>query len=580
MKKILLIILTSLMLFLFGCGEDKFTSDENIQKWQKEGNFKPSYGDRLMMRISGDPPTLNPVTAHDTTSSEVYQKIYESLMDIGIDLKVIPNLVEAYEISSDGLIFTFHLKEGLKWHDGKPLTTADVKFTYDVIMDPKSGAVNKRAGYETVKKLEIIDETTFKVYYEEPYAPALIRWTMTVIPKHIFEEEFNSGKFANSIYNTKPVGNGPFELEAWESNKRVVLKAHEKYHKGRPYFDKLIYRIIPEQTVFFQYIQSGRVDYGVITAEQYEQAKRTPKVGDRVFGLYDIHQYYRPAYTYVGWNMTGQNPFFEDKKVRQAMTYAVDREAIVKNILFGYGEVISGPFYIESWAYNHEVRPYPYNPEKAQQLLDEAGWVKSSDGIREKNGKKFEFEMLVTSSSTTSIKIATVMQDMLSGIGVKMNIRTLEWSTFLDHTDDPQKYTAYIAGWSLSLDPDPYVIWHSSQQETGLNKVGYKNTEVDRLIALGRKEMNLEKRAGYYREIHKHIAEDQPYMFVYISANITALHNRIKNTVYGPYGWFNIYNQGYPELSEEEVDNFKIDNQLWQFDSFKGAFVPENQRLY
>ncbi len=582
MKKFWLFISVLIISFIFfGCqAGDSGASKENIAKWNQEKDWKAEVGDWLMLRLSSDPPTLNPVVASDTSSSAINSKIYDSLMEISDDLKLIPNLVEAFEVSPDGLVFTFHLKDGLKWNDGKPLTTKDVKFTYDVIMDPQNQANNKRAGYENVRKFEVVDKLTFKVHYAEPFAPALLKWTMTVIPEHIFKKDALNHTLKSSSHNLNPVGNGPFILESWQENKKVVLKANDKYFRGRPYFDKVIYRIIPEQAVVFQMMQIGQIDNSIITPQQYELAKQKPDVGDKIFSIYDVKEYYAPSYTYVGWNMTGQNPFFTDKKVRQAMTYAIDRQSIVKNLLFGHAELISGPFYLKSWAYNHDVKPIPFDDKKAEKLLDEAGWELGKDGIREKNGIKFEFELLVPSSSSTGKKVAAFMQASYKKLGIIMNIKQLEWSTFLKKTYDTTQFTAYLAGWSLGLDPDPYAIWHSSQTETGLNKIGYRNTEVDKLIEKGRREMDLGKRSKLYNKVHELIADDQPYLFLYIRTDIETVHKRIKNTVFYPYGWYNMTNVGFPDAAEGLFDKFLMNGYKWDFKSYKGAFVPKELQLY
>jgi len=574
--------MTMIALLIFtGCqAGDSGASKENIAKWNQEKDWKAAVGGWLMLRLSSDPPTLNPVVASDTSSSAINSKIYDSLMEISDDLKLIPNLVEAFEVSPDGLVFTFHLKEGLKWNDDEPLTTKDVKFTYDVIMDPENQALNKRAGYENVRKFEVIDELTFKVHYAEPFAPALLKWTMTVIPEHIFKEDAVNHNLKGSKHNLNPVGSGSFILESWQENKKIVLKANEKYFRGRPYFDKVIYRIIPEQAVVFQMMQIGQIDNSIITPQQYELARQNKEVGDKIFSIYDVKEYYAPSYTYIGWNLTGQNPFFTDKRVRQAMTYAIDRKSVVKNLLFGHGEVISGPFYLKSWAYNHDVKPIPYDDKKAAQLLDEAGWEIGKDGMREKNGIKFEFELLVPSSSSTGKKVAAFMQESYRKLGITMNIKELEWSTFLKKTYDTNQFTAYLAGWSLGLDPDPYTIWHSSQTETGLNKIGYSNREVDRLIEKGRREMDLGKRADIYHKIHELIADDQPYMFLFIRTDIETVHKRIKNTVFYPYGWYNLTNVGFPDASDGVFDKFLMNGEKWDFKSYRGAFVPKELQIY
>jgi len=519
-----IILVLGLFSFISGC--QKKNGSNHALSGKAAGN--PVNGDWVVRNLGSDPQTLNPVTASEMNSSYVNNLIFDPLLDVDKDANYIPRVAKSWDISKDNKVITFHLRDDVKFHDGVPLTSEDVKYTYDKIMDPKSLAENKRGDFEYVSKVETPDKYTVKVTYKKPFASALESWGISVIPKHIYLKE----DFLKSKYNRAPIGSGPYIFEKWDSNQVIILKANPNYWGGRPHLDKIVFKMIPDHTVSFNSLLKEDLDVDGVMPIQWVNMTNTPEFKNKL----DKLQYYTRSYYYIGWNSDGSNPFFNDKKVRQAMTYAMNRQQILDKIFYGLGEICTGPFYPKSWAYDSTVKAYPFDLNKARQLLDEAGWKDTNnDGIREKNGKKFEFTFLYPSASKISEQMASIYQEDLKKIGVKMNVRKMEWVTFLElvHKRD---FQACTMGWSLSIDPDPYMIWHSSQRKDGLNYVGFNNPEADKLMEEARSMFDVKERAKRYHRLHQIINDEQPYTFLFYSPALVAVNKRFQGVEASPQG--------------------------------------------
>jgi peptide/nickel transport system substrate-binding protein len=407
---------------------------------------------------------------------------------------------------------TFRLRKGVLWHDGREFTAHDVKFTYDKIMDEKTNTV-RRSSYELVKKAEMPDPYTFRVTYQQPFSPGLETWSMGIIPKHLLEKvDINTAPF-----NRKPVGTGPFRFVEWVSDEKIVVEANPQYFQGRPRLERIIYRILPEPALNEMEIMTRGVDSSSLFPFEFKRISEIPY----------LKTYSQPSlgYTYLGYNL--KNPLFQDRRVRQAFTHAINRKEIVQYVLYGLGTVATGPFPNHLWYANPHVKPIPYDPQKARTLLAEAGWKDTDgDGILDKDGNPFRFKLITNSGNETRRDVGVLVQRQLREIGIDVKFEFYEWSVFLKDFINARHFDACILGWGLSVDPDAYEIWHSSQIEKGFNFVSYRNSEVDRLWEEGRREYDTEKRKQIYWRIHELIAEDQPYTFLYTPLGISALQRK------------------------------------------------------
>ncbi|RJQ17954.1 MAG: peptide-binding protein [Nitrospiraceae bacterium] len=466
--------------------------------------------------------------AGDSASHEVAGLIFNGLVKYGTDLSIIGDLAESWDISADGLVITFHLKKGVKWTDGVEFTADDVMFGYKTIIDDKTPTPYKE-DYIQLKKAEVLDRHTFRVTYQKPFAPALSSWgNLVILPRHLLE-----GKDITKIdFARKPTGMGPFILNRWTSGQEVILDSNKNYFDGRPFIDRYIYKIIPDPATMFLELQAGGVDMMGLTPIQY--TKQT----DTDFFRKNFQKYRYPvfSYTYMGFNL--KHPWFKDRRVRQAIAYAIDKSEIVDVVLFGLGSPATGPYVPNTWPYNPDVKKYEYNLEKAKKLLGEAGWTDADgDGTLEKDGRPFEFTILTNQGNSLRINTATIIQWRLAKAGIKVNVRAIEWSTFINEFVDKRRFEAVILGWSIGIDPDQYDIWHSGKtKEKEFNFVSYNNPEVDALLEKGRRTFNIEERKKTYYRIQEILAEEVPYIFLYVPDATPIVHSRFKGIMPSPIG--------------------------------------------
>ncbi len=426
-------------------------------------------------------------------------------------------------------VITFHLREGVRFHDGRPLTAKDVRFTYEAIMNPKS--LSPRVpDYEPVKAVEAVDPLTVRVVYKRLYSPALGTWAMGILPEHLLNDKAmekeasrrgrDPAKFGlrQSEFNRRPVGSGPFVFQEWRSDQFITLKAFEDYWEGPANYKRYLFRIIPDILTQEMEFYAGTVDsYGV----QPHQVERLG--GDKRYQSFSGTAF---GYTYIGYNMR-RSPF-DDVRVRRALGMAIDVEKVIEFILYGQGENITGPFVKQTDYYNQSIKPLTYDPEGALRLLSEAGWHRGKEGWLEKDGKRLEFTLITNSGNDLRKAVLAVAQDAWKRIGVDVRTDIVEWSVFIQERINKLDFDAVILGWQMGIEPDLYQIWHSSQVDANrLNFVGFKNAEADDLIVRIRQEYDHAKQVEYCHRLHEIIAEEQPYTFLYVSRWTAVLDRRI-----------------------------------------------------
>jgi peptide/nickel transport system substrate-binding protein len=401
-------------------------------------------------------------------------------------------------------------------------------FGFDTITNKKTPTAYNE-DFLQVKKAEVLDKYTFRVTYGKPFAPALASWgDLVVLPKHLLE-----GKdLTKSEFGRDPVGMGPYKLTNWVPGQELILDSNHAYFEGRPYIDQFIYRVIPDRATMFLELQTGGVDMMDLTPIQYTKQTESEYFRNN----FQKFRYPQFVYTYMGFNL--KHPFFKDRRVRQAIACAIDKSEIIDVVLFGLGSPATGPYVPNTWPYNPNVKKYPYNPERARQLLKEAGWEDTDgDGVLDKDGRPFRFTILTNMGNTLRMNTATIIQWKLAKIGIKVDIKVLEWSTFVNEFIDKRRFEAVILGWSISPDPDQYDIWYSKKtKEKEFNFVSYSDPEVDALLEKGRRTYNIEERKKDYFRIQEILAEDLPYIFLYVPDATPIVHARFKGIKPSPIG--------------------------------------------
>ncbi len=504
----------------------------------------PAYGDILVRGDIGDASNLIPILASDASSHAVAGMVFNGLVKYDKNMNIVGDLAESWDISPNGLVITFKLRKNVRWHDGKPFTAADVLYTYQVTIDPKTPTAYS-GDFLKVKKAEALDDYTFRVTYDKPFAPALISWSSAILPRHLLE-----GKdITKSSLSRHPIGTGPYKFKKWAAGQKIELVSNEDYFDGRPYIDGRITRIIPDMATMFLELRAQNLSMMSLTPLQYTRQTENNLFKEN----FNKYRYLAFAYTYLGYNLT--HPFFKDKRVRQAISYAIKKDEIVSGVLLGLGKPATGPFKPGTWAYNDKVKTYPYDPAKARDLLKEAGWADANgDGVLEKDAKPFEFEILTNQGNETRQKCAEIIQRQLAEVGITVKIRVVEWSAFVTNFINKRRFDAVILGWTIPLDPDAYDVWHSSKTAPEeLNFVSYKNPEVDQMLEKGRGTFDQKERKKYYDRFQEILAEDQPYTFLYVPDELIIISKRIRGVEPAPIGIGHNIDKWYVPKDEQKL---------------------------
>jgi peptide/nickel transport system substrate-binding protein len=488
---------------------------------------QPAYGDAFIDSSIGDASTLIPILASDSASHGVAALIYNGLVKYDKDLKLVGDLAESWDILDNGLKIRFHLRKGVLWHDGHPFTAQDVLFTYKTMCDPKTPTAYADP-FLQIKDARIIDDFTFEVTYKSPFAPALESWALSILPEHLLKGR----DIVKSELSRHPIGTGPYIFQSWESGAKIVLQSNHKYFEGRPYINSYVYRVIPDSATMFLELQSGTIDRMGLTPLQYQRQTETPHFKSN-FAKY---RYVSFAYTYLGYNL--KNPLFTDKLVRQAISYAIDKQELIDVVLMGLGQIATGPYKPGTWAYNKNVRSYPYDPSKARELLAQAGWEDhDGDSIIDRNGTPFQFTILTNIGNAQRAKCAEIIQYRLNQIGISVKIRIIEWASFINQFINQRRFEAVILGWTIPQDPDLYDIWHSVKTKPEeLNFISYRNTEVDTLLEKARHTFDFNERKRCYFRIQEILAEEQPYTFLFVPDALPIISSRFCGIEPAPIG--------------------------------------------
>ncbi len=463
----------------------------------------------LQLSISSSPARINPLLATDSASSEVAAYIFNGLVKFDKNGTIVGDLAEKFFFENNTTLI-FELRKGVKWHDGEPFGADDVVYTYSLMHSPKLVTPYKDA-FKYVKAVEKLDETHLKVTYTQPYFKALSIWMTGILPSHLWSKVEDP---MTTPLNKLPVGTGPYKLtKPFKVNERIVLEGNPDYFIHPPYIEKINLHYIGDPSTQFITLKAKELDIGGLDPLQVE---RQLDAGFKSY--YQLIEQPSHSYTYMGFNL--RKKVFQDRRVREAIAYAIDREEIIDLLFFSHGMVCHGPFMPGSDVYPADLKPHPYDPEKSKSLLHELGYGPDHP---------LQFEVVTNTGNDTRIYAAQIIQHQLRKAGIEMKIRTMEWQAFLNTVVMPHQFEAVLMGWSLSLTPDAYSIWHSDgDRKGGFNFIGYHNPEVDRLIVESEKIIDPRQFAINYQKLFKKIVEDYPYIFLYIPNSITAVNKQIK----------------------------------------------------
>jgi peptide/nickel transport system substrate-binding protein len=506
---------------LSACGDSsRSLNSEELNKLSK--TYSSEHGGTMISAMIGEPSSLISMIAGEAPSSAISANIFNTLLKYNKDLDLTGELVENWQISSDQKTIIFKLKPNLKWADGKPLTSADVLWTWQAVTDDKNGSPYA-SDYQLVKRAEAPDTLTFRVTYNEPFAPAMDSWAgLQILPKHLLEgQDLHTTSFTH-----KPVGSSFYKLDSWTAGQNIQLSRNLTSVLGPANIDKLVSRIIPDISAQFLELMADNIDSMGLDPTQFSRiVPARPKLNQTL----NLYKELGSGYTYLGFNLK-RKPF-DDVRVRKAINYAIDKQEIIDGVYLGLGINIASPYKPGTRWSNPDLINYAYDPEKAKGLLKEAGFVTNNDGILVREGKPLSFEIL-TNQNKEREKSAVLIQRRLKAIGIQVTIRPLEWASFISNFIKKGDFDVVILGWGLGLDPDQFNIWHSSEQGGDkFNFIGYSNPTVDKLLVQGRMELNPDKRQTIYHTFAKELLEDSPIVYLSAGYGLSAIHKRVKGIV-------------------------------------------------
>jgi ABC-type transport system substrate-binding protein len=518
-------------------------SFDNIQKIEIIGPQQSTITDKET-RLIINPPHRIKLTLFEVDQnlfdnlSTVLGKNYFSSFDatdyIRSDSKLTSEQLDEYaqEIlpaTEHNPIVVFHLRSGVTFHDGHPFDADDVAFTYAALMDPKNLSP-RITDFEPVKDLEVLDQLTVRIIYKRLFSPALGTWSMGILPEHLLNDEalkeearsLDADPYNFSIrqsnFNRNPIGCGPFVFKEWRSDQFILLERFDAYWEGPPNYERYFLRIVPDLLTQEMEFYAGTIDSYDVQPHQVDRLQDDPRF-QRFSGL-------SLGYTYIGYNMR-RFPF-NDPRVRMALSMAIDVDQIIEFLLFGQGEQITGPFVKQTDYYNHSIAPVPYDPEGALKLLQEAGWHPDKEGWLVKEGNRLQFTLITNHGNDLRKALLAIAQDAWRKIGIDVRTDLVEWSVFIQERVDKADFDAVILGWGMSIEPDLFQIWHSSQSNPHqLNFVAFKNERADELIIKIRQEYDHDQQVAYSHQLHHIIASEQPYTFLYATKWTAVLDKRI-----------------------------------------------------
>ncbi len=486
-------------------------------------------GGQVIEGTFADAKTANPILTTDTASGRIQDMMFNSVMTVSpSDVSPQGELAEKFDIASDGITYTFNLRDGVQWQDGQPFTSADVKFTYDTHMNPDSGSARTSELTERVASIDATDDKTVTVKLKEPNAAFLVsNMIYNIVPQHILKDVAPKD-LAQDAFSTgqkgRTIGTGAFMFNEWVKDDHITLDKNPNYWKGAPNLDKWIYKVVPDQNTAVQQVKTGELDYASVPASSVQDLKSR---NDLNVVTYDTF-----SFTFFSYQLDpAKSKLFQDKEVRQALMYALDRKSMVEAILFGYGTVAVGTMPVLSWAYNPDgiTNKYPYDVKKANDLLDSAGWAKGSDGVRAKDGQKLQFDMYTNSGNDERAQYLTIMQQSWKQIGVTMTPKTEEWNAFLNRITGTKDFEVFLVGFSWDTDPDQTTMWATSSYTGGFNMNKYSNPKVDDLLKQGLATNDQSKRKDIYTQMDNILMDDIPSPITDFPKGIYAVNKRVHN---------------------------------------------------
>ena len=483
-----------------------YASDESGQR-------VAAYGGTYVEASAGAPQRVNPVYAgSNPADADLASLIFSGLTRLAPDGRVVPDLAERWEISDDGTEYTFRLRDGIVWHDGEDLTADDVVFTWGVLSNEDfDGDPDLGSFWQTVSA-ERVNDLTVRFTLTEPFSPFLTQTTIGILPEHLLAGVAIE-ELAQSSFNQEPIGSGPYRFESL-TNRSASLISNNAFHLGPPYIERIRIDYYASEEAAVLAAANGEADGVYLTSV----------VGrDQVTSLDEDHDLLAlTANSYTMLYLNWQLPAFQDDTVRRAIAFAINREAIVDDIYGGRGVLSDSVITPDTWAWTEAFEPYPYDPERAEALLADAGWIRAPNGIRARDGLELSFE-LITNNDSTRTAIAAQIAGDLEQVGIGVSFSSSGSPTLYEQVLQPHLFDMALFGFSQGPDPDPFPAWHSSQADGGANIAAYSDPQSDENLSQARISSDRDRRAELYLRFQQTFYNSQPSVLLFYPTNLYVL---------------------------------------------------------
>jgi peptide/nickel transport system substrate-binding protein len=505
-------------------------------------------GGQLTYGEYGRPATLDPVTSNDMVGLRLTELLFNGLVSFSPKNEVVPDLAKEWRVSGDNRTYTFTLRPDVKWQSleggDRTVTADDVIGTLDVIRNPRT-LTPLKAQYELVSSTRKIDASTLEITLKRPIVNAIGRLSFKVVPIWALKQPDFLSRDDPFVQN--PIGSGPFLLTRVSEEGDVIMNANPSYYKGRPHLDRLTLKPFADKNVLTEALMFNAIDM-VVELNTRDIARVE---GDKRFNLYP---YNALSYTFFGHNC--RNPHLAKKEVRQAISYAINRQEMLDSFYAGRGTLISGPFAPGSWAYNLEVKPIPYNVSRAKTLLAQAGYTQTGmDGYllaEEGEPLAFTLKIPIEKENETVKRVVLAFQNYLRQIGIKVNLEFREWQAWKQDVFVDHDFDIVIANWAFDDSADISTLFHSGETDAWRNNfVGYSNPEVDGLIIEAKTTLDREKQRTINQRLHAILAEEQPYTFLWTLTNYAAVHKKARHVELHPFKFFTYADTWYIPMREQ-----------------------------
>src|SRR5215469_275652 len=522
--------------FLEACGGNQTAQTQNVRK-----------GGHVTEGSLSDPTTFNTIFSSDTASSSLRGMMFAELLDFKADGTLIPMIAkEVPKVESDQLTYRFNLRQDVKWSDGQPITSDDVLFTYSLMAGSTYDykAINSRYWPDLEQYLDSVkapDKYSVIMKTKVPYAPFLTNYVFAPLPKHVLEPvvQKSAADFRKADFNFAPtVVSGAFMFDRWDKSQQVVLKANPGYFRGRPNLDSYVMKTVPDGVAIANQLKTGEIDVGNgVEPSLWDDMATASNVSRTSFA--------QAGWDYYAYDMDPTNPkrpvtgkIFGDpatgKTVRQALYHAVDRQSLADRVYFKQADVATTVEPPTSWALSTNVTKYPYDPKKAADLLDQAGWKPGPDGVRIKDGVRFSFEIITNVGNKARETTIQVLAESWKKIGVEAQPKPIQFTEYVK-TSTTRDFDMVMGGISAGVDPDLSQIYHSRVIGKGLNRMGYRNSQLDDLLDKAVQVLDQGKRKQIYAQVQQILTEDLPAGMLVWSRALVAVSKRVQNFGIGPF---------------------------------------------